>query len=101
MVNNCSELFLDQCSSRKFLDTIEDLLTSNRTTPVVRERVLDVLAGTTYASLSRAFTASDQKCNSVTQLTTGKHDGRRHEKDLFQSLWKKVKAPNQSDKVIE
>ena len=50
MLRNCSHLFLAQCNSRKFLDALEDVLESQKTTPVVRERLLEVLAGAAYTS---------------------------------------------------
>ncbi|KAK7029778.1 hypothetical protein R3P38DRAFT_2439536, partial [Favolaschia claudopus] len=53
MLRNSSEIFINQSTSRKFLDTLEDLLTSTRTIPVVRERVMDVLAAAAYASGSK------------------------------------------------
>ncbi|CDO75455.1 hypothetical protein BN946_scf184823.g9 [Trametes cinnabarina] len=64
MLRNCSSRFVYYCESRKFLDTLEDVLGSPRTSPVVRERLLEILAAAAY--------------NSST-------DGG------FKSLWKKVK----------
>jgi hypothetical protein len=55
MLYNCSEYFAFQCGSKKFLDTIEDVLLSADTLPVVRDRLLDVLAGATYASCTRQY----------------------------------------------
>ena len=49
MIRNCHDNFLAQCSSKKFLDTLEDVLQSHKTTPVVRERILEVLAGAAYS----------------------------------------------------
>ena len=45
-----SELFVHQCTKSKFLDTLDDVLGSQRTSPVVREHLLDVLAAAAYAS---------------------------------------------------
>ncbi|KAK7055203.1 hypothetical protein R3P38DRAFT_2378345, partial [Favolaschia claudopus] len=56
MLRNSSEIFFNQSTSRKFLDTLEDLLTSTRTIPVVRERVMDVIAAAAYASGSKKDT---------------------------------------------
>ncbi|KAF9460486.1 hypothetical protein BDZ94DRAFT_1266034 [Collybia nuda] len=53
MLRNSSDTFISQSTSRKFLDTLEDLLNSSRTSPVVRERVLDVIAAAAYASGSK------------------------------------------------
>ncbi|KIK54609.1 hypothetical protein GYMLUDRAFT_48528 [Collybiopsis luxurians FD-317 M1] len=58
MLRNSSDIFIAQCTQRKFLETLEDLLTNTggafnpgkSTSPVVRERVMDVLAAAAYAS---------------------------------------------------
>jgi hypothetical protein len=50
MLLNSSEAFVNQCLKNKFLETLDDVLTSQRTSPVVRERLLDVLAGAAHAS---------------------------------------------------
>lgn len=50
MLRNSSDTFISQSTSRKFLDTLEDLLQSSRTSPVVRERLLEVVAAAAYAS---------------------------------------------------
>ncbi|TFK37648.1 hypothetical protein BDQ12DRAFT_151185 [Crucibulum laeve] len=71
MLRNSSEMFISQSTSRKFLDTLEELLTSTKTSPVVRERLLDVVAAAAYASGS-------------------KKDG-RSDRDGFRGLWKRVK----------
>ncbi|KAI0351610.1 hypothetical protein OH77DRAFT_1429431 [Trametes cingulata] len=73
MLRNCSSRFVYHCTSRKFLDTLEDLLTSSRTSPVVRERLLEVLAAAAYAS---------------------DPDGG------FRSLWRKVKPPEKPDEGV-
>jgi hypothetical protein len=63
-----------QASSKKFLDTLEEVLLSGGTSPVVRERLLDVLA-------AAAFT----------------HPG--NGKEGYRVLWKKVKPPHKPDEV--
>lgn len=50
MLRNSTETFINQSTSRKFLDTLEDILVSPRTSPVVRERIMDVVAAAAYAS---------------------------------------------------
>jgi len=50
MLLNSSDIFIYQSTSRKFLDALEDLLSSPRTSPVVRERLLEVVAAAAYAS---------------------------------------------------
>ncbi|KAG1894431.1 uncharacterized protein F5891DRAFT_728085 [Suillus fuscotomentosus] len=58
MLRNASDIFLTQISSRKFIDTLEDVLTSSRTSPVVRERLMEVLA-------AAAFITSSRTCSSL------------------------------------
>ncbi|KAJ7715148.1 hypothetical protein B0H16DRAFT_1340175, partial [Mycena metata] len=50
MLRNSTDTFINQSTAKKFLDTLEDLLTSPNTIPVVRERVMDVLAAAAYAN---------------------------------------------------
>ncbi|KAG1830272.1 hypothetical protein DFJ58DRAFT_711251 [Suillus subalutaceus] len=57
MLRNASDTFLTQISSRKFIDTLEDVLTSTRTCPVVRNRLMKVLAVAAFTTSSR--TGSD------------------------------------------
>jgi hypothetical protein len=59
------------------MDTLEDVLTSQRTSPVVRERLLDVLAAAAYAS----------------SATPSKNES------SFRVLWRKVKPPGKPDEV--
>ncbi|KAI0341260.1 hypothetical protein BDW22DRAFT_1485694, partial [Trametopsis cervina] len=80
MLRNCSEVFIAQCSSRKFIDTLEDVLQSQKTSPVVRERLVEVLGGAAYSSPHAK-------------------DGRT-EKEGFRGLWRRVKAPEQPDNGI-
>ncbi|KZP04036.1 hypothetical protein FIBSPDRAFT_768027, partial [Athelia psychrophila] len=78
MLRNSSEIFMQQMVSRKFLDTLEDVLTSSRTSPVVRERLMDVLAAVAYAS---------------------QHTG-RGDKDGFRALWRKVKPADKPEEGV-
>jgi hypothetical protein len=77
MLRNSSELFVNQCMKSKFVDTLEDVITSQRTSPVVRERLLDVLAAAAYAS----------------SATPSKNES------SFRILWRKVKPPGKPDEV--
>lgn len=77
MLRNSSELFVHQCAKSKFLDTLEDVLNSQRTSPVVRERLLDVLAAAAYASSG----------------TSSKNES------TFRMLWRKVKPAGKPDEV--
>ncbi|KAH9988894.1 hypothetical protein BJV77DRAFT_1019728 [Russula vinacea] len=78
MLRNSSELFVHQCAKSKFLDTLDDVLGSHRTSPVVRERLLDVLAAAAYAS-----TGPSHKTESS-----------------FRLLWKKVKPAGKPDEGV-
>ncbi|TFK82019.1 hypothetical protein K466DRAFT_557157 [Polyporus arcularius HHB13444] len=73
MLRNCSLAFVKQCASRKFLDSLEDVLKAKTTPPVVRERLIAVLAAASYAS----------------DADSG-----------FRHLWKKVKKDDQPDEGI-
>ncbi|KAJ6476177.1 hypothetical protein C8R45DRAFT_371809 [Mycena sanguinolenta] len=53
MLRNSDIVFVNQSTARKFLDTLEDLVISSRTSPVVRERVMEVIAAAAYASGSK------------------------------------------------
>ncbi|KAJ3783790.1 hypothetical protein GGU10DRAFT_359924 [Lentinula aff. detonsa] len=84
MLINSSDVFITQCTSRKFLDTLDDLLTNTGsgpfssgkgTLPVVRERVMDVLAAAAYASGSKRDAG-------------------------FRGLWKKVKPADKPDEGV-
>ncbi|PBK71747.1 hypothetical protein ARMSODRAFT_954587, partial [Armillaria solidipes] len=48
MLRNSTETFISQSTSKKFLGTLEDVIMSSRTSPVVRERVLNVIAAAAY-----------------------------------------------------
>jgi hypothetical protein len=77
MLRNSSELFVYQCAKNKFLDTLDDVLTSQRTSPIVRERLLDALAAATYAS-----------AGAPPEIETN-----------FRLLWRKVKPVGKPDEV--
>lgn len=96
MLRNCQDVFIAQCSSRRFLETLEDVIQSQKVSPVVRERLLEVLAGAAYSSPhSERDISHFNFSNSSSRLTIS--DGR--DKDGFRGLWRKVKAPDQPDEV--
>uniref|UniRef100_A0A8H8CFZ1 VHS domain-containing protein n=1 Tax=Psilocybe cubensis TaxID=181762 RepID=A0A8H8CFZ1_PSICU len=78
MLRNSNDLFIAQSTSRKFLDTIEDLLSSARTSPVVRERLLEVVAAAAYAS--------------------GNKKG--SDREGFKGLWRRVKPFDKPDEGV-
>ncbi|KAK1219992.1 hypothetical protein PQX77_017264 [Marasmius sp. AFHP31] len=88
MLRNSTDTFISQSTSRKFLETLEELSSSSRTNPVVKERVLDVLAAAAYQErvldvlAAAAYTRGGSK-------DTG-----------FRGLWKKVKPPDKPDEGI-
>jgi VHS domain len=75
MLQNCSEEFIEQSASRKNLDAVEDVITSNRTNPVVRERLLEVLGSAVY------------------------HHTKNDRRHSFAVLWRKVKPPSAPEQV--
>ncbi|KAF6750828.1 hypothetical protein DFP72DRAFT_909441 [Ephemerocybe angulata] len=76
MLHNSSPIFVVQSRSRKFMDTIEELLTNNKTNPVVKERLLDVVGAAAYAT-------------------------RHHTRpDGFAALWRRVRPPGKPDEGV-
>ncbi|KAF7373433.1 Kinase-like protein [Mycena sanguinolenta] len=88
MLRNSTETFISQCTGRKFLDTLEDLLTSKRTSPVVRERVMDVLAAAAYAS------GSNITLKYANALALAEKDA------SFRGLWRRVKPPDKPEEGV-
>ncbi|KAK7049962.1 Rho guanine nucleotide exchange factor [Paramarasmius palmivorus] len=84
MLRNSNEVFIAQSTSRKFLETLEVLLTGSETSPVVRERVLGILAAAAYASPSSLLFDLP-----FTEKDTG-----------FRGLWKKVKPHDKPDEGV-
>lgn len=76
MLRNSKQMFIHQSSSRKFLDTIEDILESPQAVPVVKERLLTVIAAAAHLSISK------------------------NDREGFRSLWKKFKPPGKPDEGI-
>ncbi|KAK7049997.1 hypothetical protein VNI00_005428 [Paramarasmius palmivorus] len=70
-----NELFIIESTSRKFLDTLEDLIADPKTNPVVKERVLDVLAAAVFAYTNDKGAA-------------------------FKRLWEKIKPPEKPDEGV-
>ncbi|KAI6158656.1 hypothetical protein EDD17DRAFT_1620975 [Pisolithus thermaeus] len=81
MLRNASDIFLAQISQRKFIETLEDVLTSSRTSPVVRERLMEVLAAAAYIS-SRSQPAGKDK---------------ERDKEGFRGLWCRLKPADKPD----
>ncbi|KAH7927218.1 hypothetical protein BV22DRAFT_301234 [Leucogyrophana mollusca] len=79
MMQNGSEIFLLQLSSRKFVDVLEGVVTSPDTSPVVRERLMEVLAGAAFIYSS---------------VRPVDKDG---ERDEFLKLWRRLKPDGQPD----
>jgi hypothetical protein len=77
MLGNSSEFFVHQCAGRKFMDALEKVLYSQRTSTIIRERLLEVIAAAAYAS-SEVW----------------------HENEsAFRALWQKVKPAGMPDVV--
>lgn len=56
-VSLLASIYLDQSNTKKLLETIEDVLTSTRTTVLVREQLLEVLAAAVFVSSSKGASA--------------------------------------------
>ncbi|KAI0688491.1 hypothetical protein BC835DRAFT_306317 [Cytidiella melzeri] len=97
MIRNCQDTFMVQCSQKKFLETLEDVLQSQKTSPVVRERLIEVLAGAAYSSPRSKASVLVLRLFMITQ--SADKDG-RHDRDGFRGLWRKVKSPDQPDEGI-
>jgi len=95
MLRNSSDMFISQSTSRKFLDTLEDLLSSSRTSPVVRERLLEIVAAAAYASgNSKSFIMFY-----VLLYVIFAPSEKGHDREGFKGLWKRVKPYDKPDEV--
>ncbi|KAH6911881.1 hypothetical protein BKA70DRAFT_1559439 [Coprinopsis sp. MPI-PUGE-AT-0042] len=79
MLRNSTDISSPQSRQRKFLDTLEELIKSGRSTPVVTDRLLEIIAAAAYAS--------------------GRHK-KGSEKDGFRGLWLRVKPADKPDEGI-
>ena len=95
MLRNSSEVFISQSTSRKFLDTVEELLTSPRTSPVVRERLLEVVAAAAYASGS-SMSSIWKMIDNLIGVT--EKDG-QNDSQGFKGLWRRVKPVDKPEEV--
>ncbi|KAG6370719.1 hypothetical protein JVT61DRAFT_11105 [Boletus reticuloceps] len=83
MLRNASDVFIQQISQRKFIDALEDVLTSPRTSPVVRERLMEVLAAAAFITSSRFQSVGKDK-----------------DKDGFRALWCRLKPADKPDSGV-
>ncbi|KAF8438655.1 hypothetical protein L210DRAFT_3646904 [Boletus edulis BED1] len=83
MLRNASDVFIQQISQRKFIDHLEDVLTSPRTSPVVRERLMEVLAAAAFITSSRFQSVGKDK-----------------DKDGFRALWCRLKPADKPDSGV-
>ncbi|KAH6911957.1 hypothetical protein BKA70DRAFT_1098583, partial [Coprinopsis sp. MPI-PUGE-AT-0042] len=79
MLRHSTDAFVSQCGQRKFLDTLEDVIKSGQTAPIVKERLLESIAAAAYTS------ASQRKGS---------------EQDGFRGLWLRVKPADRPDEGI-
>lgn len=91
MLRNCSDTFIHQCLGRKFLDTIEDVLQSSKTSPVVRERIVDVLGAAAFASQRKP--SKDPSLHIVLILSVASRD------QGVRMIWRKYKPTGKPDEV--
>ncbi|KAF8553627.1 hypothetical protein OG21DRAFT_1463829 [Imleria badia] len=80
MLRNASDVFIQQISQRKFIEVLEDALTSPRTSPVVRERLMEVLAAAAFITSSRSQSVGKEK-----------------DKDGFRALWCRLKPADKPE----
>jgi hypothetical protein len=92
MLRNSSHVFIRQSSSRKFLDTIEAVLENPRTAPVVRERLLDVVAAAAHATVASKLSFWPDLTMLIFPLLENERDG-------FRGLWRRVKPADKPDDV--
>lgn len=86
MLRNASDIFLAQISQRKFIETLEDVLTSQRTSPVVRERLMEVLAAAAYITSRSQPGARDRD--------------KDKDKEGFRALWCRLKPADKPEAGI-
>ncbi|KAG1830275.1 hypothetical protein DFJ58DRAFT_908857 [Suillus subalutaceus] len=91
MLRNASDIFLTQISSRKFIDTLEDVLTSSRTSPVVRERLMEVLAAAAF------ITSSRPNLSPKSEPSPFSLKDRDRDRDGFRALWMRLKPIDKPD----
>ncbi|KAJ8083207.1 hypothetical protein PM082_009079 [Marasmius tenuissimus] len=75
ILRNASDTFMSHSTSQRFLNTIEDLCLSDQTNPIVKERVLEVIAAASYGSANKEYAS-------------------------FQTLWRKVKPRDKPEEGI-
>ncbi|KAH6911955.1 hypothetical protein BKA70DRAFT_1398023 [Coprinopsis sp. MPI-PUGE-AT-0042] len=81
MLRSSTDTFISQSRQRKFLDALEEVIKSGRTTPVVTDRLLEIIAAAAY--------------------TSGRHTTENgSEKDGFRGLWLRVKPDDKPDEGI-
>ncbi|KAG1744703.1 uncharacterized protein EDB91DRAFT_1123990 [Suillus paluster] len=91
MLRNASDIFLTQISSRKFIDTLEDVLISSRTSPVVRERLMEVLAAAAFITSSRPHPSPKSEPSPFSLKD------RDRDRDGFRALWTRLKPADKPD----
>ncbi|KAJ7598118.1 hypothetical protein C8J56DRAFT_1020152 [Mycena floridula] len=115
MLHNSSEAFSSQCMSRKFVDTLKDMLLNQRTPRELRELLMKVLSDAAYTASvgnrrENAFQTLWRKVKAAGEPEEGiplmlsdaaytAGVGNRRE-NAFQTLWRKVKAPGEPKEGI-
>lgn len=99
MLRNASDIFIHQISQRKFIEMLEDVLTSPRTSPVVRERLMEVLAAAAYITSSRRSPVDAQSRHS--SIESGYPVVvKEKDKDGFRALWGRLKPADKPEAGI-
>ncbi|KAG1736206.1 hypothetical protein EDB19DRAFT_1878625 [Suillus lakei] len=91
ILRNASDVFLTQIDSRKFIDVLDDVITSPKTSPVVRDRLMEVLAGAVFITGSRTSTPPAPEPSSFLLKD------RDHDRDGLRALWSSLKPAGTPD----
>jgi hypothetical protein len=97
MIRNCTDVFYAQINSRKFLESLEDVLASPRTSPVVKERIRDVIADAAYSGTCISGHILSWFSYSNFLIVD---DRDPDERNGFLWLWKRVKPSGAPENVI-
>ncbi|KAG2145557.1 hypothetical protein BD769DRAFT_1636328 [Suillus cothurnatus] len=91
ILRNASDVFLAQTESRKFIDVLADVITSPKTSPVVRDRLMEVLAGAVFITGSRPSPLSAH------DLSPFSLKDRDRDRDGLRALWSSLKPFDKPD----
>lgn len=91
ILRNASDVFLTQMESRKFIDVLADVISGPKTSPVVRDRLLEVLAGAVFIIGSRTSPLP------APELLPFSLKDRNRDRDGLRALWSSLKPVDKPD----